>query len=96
MTEQTWNFSAISATNGQLKAATASIQGHLDQGRGVLNKLTALWGGSGSDAAQAILKRWDDDTTEMNAALKLLSDTVDDAHDGMQATENHVAGMFTS
>ena len=53
-----------------------------------------MWGGSGSEAYQAVQMRWDSTSAELNAALQNLAQTVSEAGATMAQTEAGVTGMF--
>lgn len=95
MTEQAWNFAGIEAGASSIQGAVQSTQGLLDEGKSSLAKLAAAWGGSGSEAYQAVQRRWDETSAELNTALKALSDRISDASQAMAHTESGVTGMFS-
>ena len=53
-----------------------------------------VWGGTGSDAYQAVQMRWDTTSAELNSALQNLAHTVSNAGQTMAQTEAGVTGMF--
>ena len=67
--------------------------GLLDEGKGSLAALASVWGGSGSEAYQAVQTRWDSTSAELNAALQNLAQTISEAGN-MAQTEAGVTGMF--
>ncbi len=51
----------------------------LDEGKASLAALASVWGGTGSDAYQAVQTRWDTTSAELNSALLNLAHTISDA-----------------
>ena len=62
--------------------------------QGVAGALAAVWGGSGSEAYQAVQTRWDSASLELNNALQNLAQTISEAGATMAQTEAGVTGMF--
>lgn len=94
MTEQVWNFAGIEGGAGEIQGAVGATAGLLDEGKGSLAALAAVWGGSGSESYQAVQMRWDSTSTELNAALQNLAQTISEAGATMAQTEAGVTGMF--
>jgi early secretory antigenic target protein ESAT-6 len=94
MTEQVWNFSGIEGGAGEIQGAVGTTAGLLDEGKGSLAALASVWGGSGSEAYQAVQMRWDSTSAELNAALQNLAQTISEAGSTMAQTEAGVTGMF--
>jgi len=94
MTEQVWNFAGIEAGSSEIHGAVATTAGLLDEGKGSLAALAAVWGGTGSEAYQAVQMRWDNAAAELNAALQNLAQTISEAGATMAQTEAGVTGMF--
>jgi len=94
MTEQVWNFAGIEGGASEIQGAVGTTAGLLDEGKGSLAALAAVWGGSGSEAYQAVQMRWDSTSAELNAALQNLAQTVSEAGATMAQTEAGVTGMF--
>ncbi len=69
MTEQVWNFAGIEGGAGEIGSAVQRTDSLLDEGKSSLMALAAVWGGSGSEAYQAVQQRWDTTSAELNAAL---------------------------
>ena len=91
---QKWNFGAIEGSAGDLAGAVNTTHGLLDEGKASLAKLASVWGGSGSEAYQAVQQRWDNTAMELNNALQSLGHAVSQAGGDMQSTESGVTGMF--
>ena len=53
MSEQLWNFAGIEGGSSEIQGSVATTAGLLDEGKGSLAALAAIWGGSGSEAYQA-------------------------------------------
>jgi early secretory antigenic target protein ESAT-6 len=94
MTEQVWNFAGIEGGAGEIGATVGTTAGLLDEGKGSLAALASVWGGSGSEAYQAVQMRWDSTSSELNAALQNLAQTISEASSTMAQTEAGVTGMF--
>lgn len=94
MSEQVWNFAGIEGGAGEIHGAVSTTQGLLDEGKASLGALAAVWGGSGSEAYQAVQARWDNTSAELNAALQNLAQTISEAGSTMAQTEAGVTGMF--
>jgi 6 kDa early secretory antigenic target len=94
MTEQVWNFAGIEGGASEIQGSVATTAGLLDEGKGSLAALASVWGGSGSEAYQAVQMRWDSTSAELNAALQNLSATISEAGATMAQTEAGVTGMF--
>ncbi|CAM4309589.1 hypothetical protein MB901379_00129 [Mycobacterium basiliense] len=94
MSEQQWNFAGIEAASSAIHGNHSSIGSLLDEGKQSLAKLAAAWGGSGSQAYQAIQHRWHQTAHELNDALRNLARTISDAGQAMASTEGNVTGMF--
>ena len=94
MSEQTWNFAAIEGGAGEIQGSVGTTAGLLDEGKGSLAALGAVWGGSGSEAYTAVQTRWDGTAAELNSALQNLAQTISEAGSTMGQTEQGVTGMF--
>ncbi|BBX32989.1 6 kDa early secretory antigenic target EsaT6 [Mycolicibacterium mageritense DSM 44476 = CIP 104973] len=94
MTEQVWNFGQIEAGVSEIQGNVGQTNGLLDEGKGSLAALAAVWGGGGSEAYQAVQTRWDNTSAELNAALQNLAQTISEASSTMAQTEAGVQGMF--
>ena len=94
MSEQVWNFAAIESAAGEIQGSVGTTAGLLDEGKGSLAALGAVWGGSGSEAYTAVQMRWDSTSAELNAALQNLAQTIVEAGSTMLQCDNGVVGMF--
>ena len=94
MSEQLWNFAGIEGGSGEIQGSVATTAGLLDEGKGSLAALAAVWGGSGSEAYQNVQMRWDSTSTELNSALQNLAQTISESGPTMAQTEAGVTGMF--
>jgi early secretory antigenic target protein ESAT-6 len=94
MSEQLWNFAGIEGGSSEIQGSVATTAGLLDEGKGSLAALGAIWGGSGSEAYQAVQTRWDSTSNELNQALQNLAQTISEAGSTMSQTEAGVSGMF--
>jgi early secretory antigenic target protein ESAT-6 len=94
MTEQVWNFAGIEGGAGEIGGAVKHTDSLLDEGKQSLAALAAAWGGTGSEAYQAVQMRWDTTAAELNAALMNLAQTISEAGSTMAQTEAGVTSMF--
>ena len=78
MTEQVWNFAGIEGGAGEIGAAVQQTDNLLDEGKQSLAALAAAWGGTGSEAYQAVQMRWDTTAAELNAALAVTPEEEED------------------
>lgn len=95
MSEQAWNFTGIEAGSGAIQGAVGTTSGLLDEGKASLAKLAEAWGGTGSDAYQAVQQNWDATSAELNSALQSLAGRISEAGQTMAQTESGVTGMFS-
>jgi early secretory antigenic target protein ESAT-6 len=95
MSEQLWNFAGIEGGASEIQGAVSTTAGLLDEGKGSLAALAAVWGGSGSESYQAVQMRWDNTAAELNAALQNLAQTISESSQTMAQTEAGVSGMFS-
>ncbi|MCB0931028.1 MAG: WXG100 family type VII secretion target [Mycobacterium sp.] len=94
MSEQLWNFAGIEGGASEIHGAVSTTHGLLDEGKASLAALASVWGGSGSEAYQAVQQRWDSTSAELNSALQNLAQTISEAGQTMAQTESGVTGMF--
>ncbi|CDQ42211.1 MAG: WXG100 family type VII secretion target [Mycolicibacterium neoaurum] len=94
MSQQVWQFGGIEGSAGEIHGAVGVTQGLLDEGKASLASLASVWGGSGSEAYQAVQMRWDSTSAELNAALQNLAQTISESGQHMQQIEHGVTGMF--
>ena len=94
MSEQLWNFAGIEGGSSEIQGSVATTAGLLDEGKASLGALAAVWGGSGSEAYQAVQTRWDSTSLELNNALQNLAQTISESSATMAQTEAGVTGMF--
>jgi early secretory antigenic target protein ESAT-6 len=95
MSDMKYNFAGIEAQSAEMQAAVARIDALLDEGRQSLGKLAAAWGGAGADNFQAVMRRWDGDSSAVKQSLSALAGKVSEAGQSMAQTEGHVSGMFS-
>ena len=95
MSDIHYNYAEIEAQSGTINGAVNTTQGLLDEGKQSLAKLAETWGGSGSEAYQAMQARWDQSSLELNQALQTLAQKISEAGQAMAQTDSGVAGMFS-
>ena len=94
MTEQLWNFAGIEGGSSEIQGSVATTAGLLDEGKGSLAALAAVWGGTGSEAYQAVQMRWDSTSAELNSRTAEPRATISESSATMAQTEAGVTGMF--
>jgi early secretory antigenic target protein ESAT-6 len=94
MSEQVWNFAGIEGGSTDILGAVATTNGLLDDGKASLAVLADIWGGSSSQAYQAVQTRWDSTSNELNDALRNLAQTISESGQSMAQTEAGITGMF--
>jgi 6 kDa early secretory antigenic target len=96
MSEQVWNFAAIEACAAEVQGYASTVHGLLDEGTASLGRLQAAWQGTGQGAYEAVQMKWNNASTELNAALQNLAQTISEAGQTMAGTEAGVAGSFSA
>ncbi len=94
MTEQVWNFAGIEGGAGEIGSAVQPPLACSTRARPRSRRWPSVWGGTGSEAYQAVQMRWDTTSAELNAALQNLAQTISEAGSTMAQTEAGVTGMF--
>ncbi len=94
MSELVYDFARIQALASEIQGSVGRTGGLLDEGNTSLQNLAAAWGGSGAEAYQAVQRRWDATSGELNTSLKELANRIDEAAAAMLATEGGVGNLF--
>jgi 6 kDa early secretory antigenic target len=94
MSEQLWNFAGIEGGSSEIQGSVAITAGLLDEGKGSLAALAAVWGGAANEAYTQVQMRWDNTSNELNSALQNLAHTISESGQTMAQTEAGVTGMF--
>jgi early secretory antigenic target protein ESAT-6 len=94
MSEQLWNFGGIEGGSSEIQGSVATTASLLDEGKGSLAALAAVWGGAGNQAYTQVQMRWDNTSSELNSALQNLAHTISESGQTMLQTEAGVTGMF--
>ncbi|MGV0714556.1 WXG100 family type VII secretion target [Mycolicibacterium sp. XJ662] len=79
MSEKVYNYGAIDGASAEIQTAVGQTEGLLAEGKGSLAALAAVWGGTSSEAYQAVQMRWDTASAELNAALRQLAGAIQEA-----------------
>ncbi|OBI81140.1 WXG100 family type VII secretion target [Mycobacterium sp. E740] len=79
MSEKVYNYAAIDGSSAEITTAVGQTESLLEEGKGSLAALAAVWGGTSSEAYQAVQLRWDTASAELNAALRQLAGTIHEA-----------------
>ena len=95
MSEQVWNFAAIEACAGEVQGYAGAVHGLLDEGTASLGRLQAAWQGSAQGAYESVQMRWNNASTELNAALANLAQTIQEAGTTMGGADQQIAGTFS-
>ncbi|MBB2988950.1 early secretory antigenic target protein ESAT-6 [Mycolicibacterium iranicum] len=90
-----YNFAGIESGADDIMGAVGRTEGLLQEGQGSLARLAAVWGGTASDAYQAVQSRWDNSSQELNMALKSLSNAIRQAGGDMFQTNQSNEAKFT-
>lgn len=90
-----YNFSGIEAGSSSILGAVNTTQGLLEEGDQSVQKLVEVWGGSGSERAQEVVRAFRSAAQELNDATKALAARISEAGQAMQQTESGVTNMFT-
>jgi early secretory antigenic target protein ESAT-6 len=95
VSEQKWEFSQIEAGSSAIQGSVGTTQGLLDEGNTSLKNLAAAWGGSGSEAYQAVQARWDVTSAELNTRLREPANRISEAVENMKLTDKGVGNLFS-
>ena len=95
MSEQKWEYAVIEAGSIAIQGSVGTTQGLLDEGNTSLKNLAAAWGGSGSEAYQAVQARWDATSAELNTRLRELANRISEAGVTMGLVEKGVGNLFS-
>lgn len=91
---QVWEFGGISGSADTIRSTSAAIAGEQDSIKATLGGLAGCWGGASSETYQALQRRWDQRSAEVNDALRSLCSAIDQANASMQSTEARVGARF--
>jgi early secretory antigenic target protein ESAT-6 len=94
-TAQVWNFPVIEALALEVHGYAGVVNGLLDEGSAGLGRLVATWDGTGSNAYQGLQTKWNNASTELNAALANLAQTIQEAGTTMGGADQQIAGTFS-
>ena len=94
MSELVYDFARIQALASEIQGSVVRTGGLLDEGNTSLQNLAAAWGGSGAEAYQAVQRRWDATSGELNTSLKELANRIDEAAAAMLAEDGRVGNLF--
>ena len=95
MSQQKWDFAAIEAASSAIQGSVGTTERLLDEGNTSLKNLAAAWGGSGSEAYQAVQARWDATSAELNTRLRELANRISEAKGFMESTDKGVGNLFS-
>ena len=95
MSEIVYDFARIQALASAIQGSVVTTAGLLDEGNTSLKNLAAAWGGSGSEAYQAVQARWDATSAELNTRLRELANRISEAQVGMGLVEKGVGNLFS-
>ena len=94
MSEIVYDFARIQALASAIQGSVVTTAGLLDEGNTSLQNLAAAWGGSGAEAYQAVQRRWDATSGELNTSLKELANRIDEAAARMWDVEKGEVNRF--
>jgi early secretory antigenic target protein ESAT-6 len=92
--EQHWNFMQIEAHAGEVQSYAGMVSGLLDEGTASLGRLQSVWQGHGQSSYAAVQMKWNNASTELNAALQNLSMTISEAGQTMAHQDASIASTF--
>jgi early secretory antigenic target protein ESAT-6 len=92
---QVWNFPVIAALASEVHGYAGVVNGLLDEGNAGLGRLVAAWQGEGASAYSHLQTKWNTASTELNAALANLAQTIENAGTEMGGLDQTVAGTFS-
>jgi ESAT-6 family protein len=93
-TAQVWNFPVIEALALEVHGYAGVVNGLLDEGSAGLARLVAAWDGTGSNAYQGLQTKWNNASTELNAALANLGQTIQEAGTQMHSADVGIGNSF--
>jgi ESAT-6 family protein len=82
------NFAALDAAAADLTGQANSIEGLLNDERGILSTLAGAWQGDAKDAWHANQQRWQAKADELNVILDKLASTLTEVADDFRNHEN--------
>jgi len=91
---QKWNFGQIEQGAGVITQNYQTVENLIEQGKQSLARLGNVWGGSGSEAFNGIMSRWNDTSGDLNNKLGRLANNINEAVAAMRQTEASVANRF--
>ncbi|MCW2512076.1 MAG: hypothetical protein JWR11_1118 [Mycobacterium sp.] len=92
--EQHWNFAQIEAHASEVQGYASAVHGLLDEGTASLGRLQAAWQGHGQSSYEAVQMKWNNASTELNAALQNLATTISEAGQTMAHQDTQIASTF--
>jgi early secretory antigenic target protein ESAT-6 len=92
---QVWQFGVIETLATEIHGHSVTVNGLLDEGSAGLARLVAAWDGTGSNAYQGLQTKWNNASTELNAALLNLGQTIQEAGTQMFHADQAVGGTFS-
>jgi early secretory antigenic target protein ESAT-6 len=93
-TAQVWQFGVIESLAMEIHGHSTTVNGLLDEGSAGLSRLVAAWHGEGQNAYVALQTKWNNASTELNAALLNLGQTIQEAGLQMSSADKAVGGTF--
>ena len=84
---QVWNFPVIHSVASTVQTQSAQISALQAEVKGVLARLSSVWGGSANEAYTAVQLRWDTRAEDTNTALASLANSFHSAAEEMARTE---------
>jgi 6 kDa early secretory antigenic target len=90
------NYNSVGAVVDALVQADKSIQGVLNDLQNTIRPLQATWSGASDDEYTSVQNRWNNDMAQMQSMLNQYSQSVNDASDTYNNTDNRIAGNWAS
>ncbi|MER5867789.1 WXG100 family type VII secretion target [Kitasatospora sp. NPDC002040] len=89
------NFSTIQNASSEVKQGAQRIQSQLDDLKAGVARIANSWQGSAREGYQARQAQWDASASDLQQALTQISQSLDNAAQSYQATEQKNAGVWS-
>ena len=90
------NYNSVGAVVDALVQADKSIQGVLNDLQNTIRPLQATWSGASDDEYTTVQNRWNNDMAQMQSMLTQYGQSVNDASDTYNNTDNRIASNWAS
>jgi WXG100 family type VII secretion target len=90
------NYNGTNAVVDGLVQADKQIQGVLDNLQATIQPLQATWSGASDDEYTTVQNRWNNDMAQMQSMLTQYGQSVNEASNTYNSTDNRIAGNWAS